>query len=161
MLVIFIVLRFVSYGLNSVVYHVTMRHMKLADESVFQALGHLQNIGEATRSLLLHKAHQSFQEVQVSHSKRRLVLRCQNACSPYKELVILKVRWAHHFNSKLLRCESLFYSRELIDVAQLSVGAVHIELKLVKSVILEYKGVAIPDISTPTLDSLLGIKNIF
>ena len=57
MLVLFVVLGFISRSLDTVVYHVTVRQMNLSNETVFDALGHLEYVCVTARAILIHETH--------------------------------------------------------------------------------------------------------
>ena len=56
-LIFFVVVGLIGNSLDTVVYHVTVRQMNFANKTVFEALGHLDDICETARALLVDKTH--------------------------------------------------------------------------------------------------------
>lgn len=56
-LVFFVVVGLISNSLDTVVYHVTVRQMNLPNKTIFEALGHLDDICETARALLVEETH--------------------------------------------------------------------------------------------------------
>lgn len=56
-LVFFVVVGLISNSLDTVIYHVTVRQVNLPNKTVFEALGHLDDICVTARALLVDKSH--------------------------------------------------------------------------------------------------------